>query len=659
MHQSGILLADRPFRERRGAEMDDMGIELQNLLCALSGSGEGQANHLLEPFSSILEGLEEKRGEIPLIGPKGGEIRSPSEEKGIHAWEVSWEEGPFLFFSKEGSLRGTKRPGVEQVSMDISSNLSRKKDLFREKKNNSPQDEIRMVILGKLLDLEELLGEVSRGKEAFPFKTRLSDSELWSLKASCSEEAISQLNAPACGQWNAISGSPVEISKDKGQEDALVRSLDPWAQIHGKGEREEWNCGPFVGDPDGLAHIVGPRVASTGAQFSQVGESFPFDAQNGQGARGQQEIRAIRVKEATRLDASARAVQGLNCGPPGLESSEPPGQGISHQGSLAELAPSGGHYRGENQRALPDDSDGLARIVGPRVEIARAQLSQVGESLPFDTQNGQGAREQEESLGQAKGHSSCSMEVAPKETSEPGIFFEAKDSRTEASQEGPLSDNGFSVSPQGLKTLSAMKDSPPEFSLFPLITEEKRSREELATFKGPRREGLSIKREVGQAPEMGAPDPASLFSKEGLPSSPSGGEKAELNDPQRLHQLYGRELAEGPFQTVQIVFKEDEDLTRIRLRLHQNNLDALFVVNSAEKKSELQANLGQLQRELSQSGFLPQLAVEVGGRYGNSAFQKDPPIYPHQKTEAEDCDIPEEIFYSGWNPLDGSIHLTV
>jgi len=339
------------------------------------------------------------------------------------------------------------------------------------------------------------------------------------------------------------------------------------------------------------------------------------------------------------------------------------------------------------------DPDALSSVVGPRIEGPRGALPEVRGSFPSDTKNGKWARGQEEigaiggkeagkldaslagfevgdlslpvieslkSSGQAKGPSSSPMEVAPQETSMPDMAFGARDSKSEASQEGPLREDDSSVSTQGLKTPSPMEESRPELSRFPGIAEEKRSRGEPAIFKGPRRESPSIKREeLGQSPEMRPPEPGSLLSKDGPLLGPSKGETAQVNGSQRLLQPHGRELGEGPFQTVQIVFKEAEDLTRIRLRLHQNNLDALFVVTSAEKKSELEANLGQLQRELFQSGFLPHLAVEVGGRYANSGFQKDTPLYSYQESETGGRDIHEEVLLSGLNPLDGSIHLTV
>jgi len=625
MRHGGILLAYRPIREGRGAEMDEMGIEVQNLFWALSGSAwsaEGKANELPEPFSSLLGGLEEKKGEIPLIGQKGGEFGSRGEE-GIEAWEALWKESPLLFFPKKKSLMGMKRPGGEQLSMDITSPFSRKKDLpldpspFGEKKTDPPRDEIPEVISENSLGTEKFAGEVPRTKEPLPLGMRSSDSELWNLMGLSWGEAIPQLNATASGlevygagpvevekeissspfqarESSGLSGSissaTPEISKDRAQDGEAVRAFGLWAQIHGNGETDKGDLGlslgPSLRDPDALSSVVGPRIEGPRGPLSEVRGSFPSDTKNGKWARGQEEIGAIGGKEAGKLDAS---LAGFEVG----------------------------------DLSLP-----------------------VIESL--------------ESSGQAKGPSSSPMEVAPQETSMPDMAFGARDSKSEASQEGPLREDDSSVSTQGLKTPSPMEESRPELSRFPGIAEEKRSRGEPATFKGPRRESPSIKREeLGQSPEMRPPEPGSLLSKDGPLLGPSKGETAQVNGSQRLLQPHGRELGEGPFQTVQIVFKEAEDLTRIRLRLHQNNLDALFVVTSAEKKSELEANLGQLQRELFQSGFLPHLAVEVGGRYANSGFQKDTPLYSYQESETGGRDIHEEVLLSGLNPLDGSIHLTV
>jgi hypothetical protein len=606
--------------------MDEMGIEVQNLFWALSGSAwsaEGKANELPEPFSSLLGGLEEKKGEIPLIGQKGGEFGSRGEEEGIEAWEALWKESPLLFFPKKKSLMGMKRPGGEQLSMDITSPFSRKKDLpldpspFGEKKTDPPRDEIPEVILENSLGPEKFAGEVPRTKEPLPSGMRSSDSELWNLMGLSWGEAIPQLNATALGlevygagpvgvekeissspfqarESSGLSGSissaTPEISKDRAQDGEAVRALGLWAQIHGNGETDKGDLGlslgPSLRDPDALSSVVGPRIEGPRGALPEVRGSFPSDTKNGKWARGQEEIGAIGGKEAGKLDAS---LAGFEVG----------------------------------DLSLP-----------------------VIESL--------------ESSGQAKGPSSSPMEVAPQETSMPDMAFGARDSKSEASQEGPLREDDSSVSTQGLKTPSPMEESSPELSRFPGIAEEKRSRGEPATFKGPRRESPSIKREeLGQLPEMRPPEPGSLLSKDGPLLGPSKGETAQVNGSQRLLQPHGRELGEGPFQTVQIVFKEAEDLTRIRLRLHQNNLDALFVVTSAEKKSELEANLGHLQRELFQSGFLPHLAVEVGGRYANSGFQKDTPLYSYQESETGGRDIHEEVLLSGLNPLDGSIHLTV
>jgi hypothetical protein len=626
MRHGGILLAYRPIREGRGAEMDEMGIEVQNLFWALSGSAwsaEGKANELPEPFSSLLGGLEEKKGEIPLIGQKGGEFGSRGEEEGIEAWEALWKESPLLFFPKKKSLMGMKRPGGEQLSMDITSPFSRKKDLpldpspFGEKKTDPPRDEIPEVISENSLGTEKFAGEVPRTKEPLSFGMRSSDSELWNLMGLSWGEAIPQLNATASGlevygagpvevekeissspfqarESSGLSGSissaTPEISKDRAQDGEAVRAFGLWAQIHGNGETDKGDLGlslgPSLRDPDALSSVVGPRTEGPRGALPEVRGSFPSDTKNGKWARGQEEIGAIGGKEAGKLDAS---LAGFEVG----------------------------------DLSLP-----------------------VIESL--------------KSSGQAKGPSSSPMEVAPQETSMPDMAFGARDSKSEASQEGPLREDDSSVSTQGLKTPSPMEESRPELSRFPGIAEEKRSRGEPATFKGPRRESPSIKREeLGQLPEMRPPEPGSLLSKDGPLLGPSKGETAQVNGSQRLLQPHGRELGEGPFQTVQIVFKEAEDLTRIRLRLHQNNLDALFVVTSAEKKSELEANLGQLQRELFQSGFLPHLAVEVGGRYANSGFQKDTPLYSYQESETGGRDIHEEVLLSGLNPLDGSIHLTV
>jgi len=606
--------------------MDEMGIEVQNLFWALSGSAwsaEGKANELPEPFSSLLGGLEEKKGEIPLIRQKGGEFGSRGEEEGIEAWEALWKEGPLLFFPKKKSLMGMKRPGGEQLSMDITSPFSRKKDLpldpspFGEKKTDPPRDEIPEGILENSLGTEKFAGEVPRTKEPLPSGMRSSDTELWNLMGLSWGEAIPQLNATASGlevhgagpvgvekeissspfqarESSGLSGSissaTPEISKDRAQDGEAVRALGLWAQIHGNGETDKGDLGlslgPSLRDPGALSSVVGPRIEGPRGALPEVRGSFPSDTKNGKWARGQEEIGAIGGKEAGKLDAS---LAGFEVG----------------------------------DRSLP-----------------------VIESL--------------ESSGQAKGPSSSPMEVAPQETSMPDMAFGVRDSKSEASQEGPLREDDSSVSTQGLKTPSPMEESSPELSRFPGIAEEKRSRGEPATFKGPRRESPSIKREeLGQSPEMRPPEPGSILSKDGPLLGPSKGETAQVNGSQRLLQPHGRELGEGPFQTVQIVFKEAEDLTRIRLRLHQNNLDALFVVTSAEKKSELEANLGHLQRELFQSGFLPHLAVEVGGRYANSGFQKDTPLYSYPESETGGRDIHEEVLLSGLNPLDGSIHLTV
>lgn len=606
--------------------MDEMGIEVQNLFWALSGSAwsaEGKANELPEPFSSLLGGLEEKKGEIPLIGQKGGEFGSRGEEEGIEAWEALWKESPLLFFPKKKSLMGMKRPGGEQLSMDITSPFSRKKDLpldpspFGEKKTDPPRDEAPEVISENSLGTEKFAGEVPRTKEPLPLGMRSSDSELWNLMGLSWGEAIPQLNATASGlevygagpvgvekeissspfqarESSGLSGSissaTPEISKDRAQDGEAVRAFGLWAQIHGNGETDKGDLGlslgPSLRDPDALSSVVGPRIEGPRGALPEVRGSFPSDTKNGKWARGQEEIGAIGGKEAGKLDAS---LAGFEVG----------------------------------DLSLP-----------------------VIESL--------------KSSGQAKGPSSSPMEVAPQETSMPDMAFGVRDSKSEASQEGPLREDDSSVSTQGLKTPSPMEESRPELSRFPGIAEEKRSRGEPAIFKGPRRESPSIKREeLGQSPEMRPPEPGSLLSKDGPLLGPSKGETAQVNGSQRLLQPHGRELGEGPFQTVQIVFKEAEDLTRIRLRLHQNNLDALFVVTSAEKKSELEANLGQLQRELFQSGFLPHLAVEVGGRYANSGFQKDTPLYSYQESETGGRDIHEEVLLSGLNPLDGSIHLTV
>jgi hypothetical protein len=713
--------------------MDEMGIEVQNLFWALSGSAwsaEGKANELPEPFSSLLGGLKEKKGEIPLIGQKGGEFGSRGEEEGIEAWEALWKESPLLFFPKKKSLMGMKRPGGEQLSMDITSPFSRKKDLpldpspFGEKKTDPPRDEIPEVISENSLGTEKFAGEVPRTKEPLPLGMRSSDSELWNLMGLSWGEAIPQLNATASGlevygagpvgvekeispspfqarESSGLSGSissaTPEISKDRAQDGEAVRAFGLWAQIHGNGETDKGDLGlslgPSLRDPGALSSVVGPRIEGPRGPLSEVRGSFPSDTKNGKWARGQEEIGAIGGKEAGKLDASAGAVEAVKSRLSGPEPSQTPVPRMTHLGSIGELALSEVHQVGENQSAFPSDSDGLGRPVAHRTEGPRGALPEVRGSFPSDTKNGKWARGQEEigaiggkeagkldaslagfevkdlslpviesleSSGQAKGPSSSPMEVAPQETSMPDMAFGARDSKSEASQEGPLREDGSSVSTQGLKTPSPMEESRPELSRFPGIAEEKRSRGEPATFKGPRRESPSIKREeLGQLPEMRPPEPGSLLSKDGPLLGPSKGETAQVNGFQRLLQPHGRELGEGPFQTVQIVFKEAEDLTRIRLRLHQNNLDALFVVTSAEKKSELEANLGQLQRELFQSGFLPHLAVEVGGRYANSGFQKDTPLYSYQESETGGRDIHEEVLLSGLNPLDGSIHLTV
>jgi|GEM_PF-3571896 len=611
--------------------MDEMGIELQNLFWALSGSAgsaKGEANGILEPFSSFLGGLKDKSDEIPLIGQKGGDFGSLNEEKGIETWEASWKQSPFLFFPKDSSLTGIKRPGVDQLPIDMTSPSSRKKDFpldlspFGEKKNDPTQDEIPTGILENLLGPGELPGEVSRGKGTFPFRTRLSEAGLWNLKGLSLGEGISQLNSPTCGievsgvgpavreeygllvlPQKAISSSPVQVREpdglcdaisgvphgvpgEKGRDDSAVSSLGSWAQIHGRGETEQWNRGPFLTDPDGLAHVVGLRVEGPRGPFFGVRGPFSFGTQNGEGAQGQEAILALGGKEATKLDTSLGVFEVADFSLSVIENSEALGEGTSPWGP-------------------PLGVDG-------------------------------------------------------KQPCQPGVAFGGMDSKTDASEEGSPPDNDFSVSTQALRTQSAEEDSCPELSRFPGITEEKRSRGELATLKGPRREGPSIKREeLGQTSEIRPLEPGSPLFKEGPLLSQSKDETSQVNGSQRLLHPHGRELGEGPFQTVQIVFKEAEDLTRIRLRLHQNNLDALFVVTSAEKKSELEANLGQLQTELSQSGFLPQLAVEVGGRYANSGFQKDPPFYFHQEAETGCHDTHEEILRSGWDPVDGSIHLRV
>jgi hypothetical protein len=507
--------------------------------------------------------------------------------------------------------------------MDITSPFSRKKDLpldpspFGEKKTDPPRDEASEVISENSLGTEKFAGEVPRTKEPLPSGMRSSDSELWNLMGLSWGEAIPQLNATALG-LEVYGAGPVGVEK-------------------------EISSSPFQArESSGLSGFISSATPEISKDRAQDGEA----------------VRALGLWAQIH------------------------GNGETDKGDL-------GLSLGPSLR----DPDGLSSVVGPRIEGPRGALPEVRGSFPSDTKNGKWARGQEEigaiggkeagkldaslagfevgdrslpviesleSSGQAKGPSSSPMEVAPQETSMPDMAFGVRDSKSEASQEGPLREDDSSVSTQGLKTPSPMEESSPELSRFPGIAEEKRSRGEPATFKGPRRESPSIKREeLGQSPEMRPPEPGSILSKDGPLLGPSKGETAQVNGSQRLLQPHGRELGEGPFQTVQIVFKEAEDLTRIRLRLHQNNLDALFVVTSAEKKSELEANLGHLQRELFQSGFLPHLAVEVGGRYANSGFQKDTPLYSYQESETGGRDIHEEVLLSGLNPLDGSIHLTV
>lgn len=130
-------------------------------------------------------------------------------------------------------------------------------------------------------------------------------------------------------------------------------------------------------------------------------------------------------------------------------------------------------------------------------------------------------------------------------------------------------------------------------------------------------------------------------------------------EPEHLLGYHGKDLREGTIQTLHIVLREAEDLTRIRLRFHHNNLDALFVVGSVEQKNHLEADLGQLQRELFHSGLFPQLAVEIGGRHSDDRFQRNPILEFNHEPKNLGLDMESEAFPLGWHFPDGSIHLRV
>lgn len=124
---------------------------------------------------------------------------------------------------------------------------------------------------------------------------------------------------------------------------------------------------------------------------------------------------------------------------------------------------------------------------------------------------------------------------------------------------------------------------------------------------------------AGPAGETPSQEPFMYFHQEASPWEIRHKESSLASKIERVFQetVADNETSKGLLRThvVQLVVKDvAEDPLRIRLRVNNDTVDALFLAQSLEQKASLESQLGQLRQELTNHGFLPHLAVELGGK---------------------------------------------